>query len=87
MEQQQPQLPDILAGPILRRVTQEQLVIWLVTSRPLEISLCLYKHRDGQCIFSGNINSFAPIPVRIGQQAYIYLISYFPENPFPTDDH
>ncbi len=86
MEQQQPQLPDILAGPMLRRVTQEQLVLWLVTSKPLEISLCLYKHRDAHCFFTGSINSFAPKPVRIGQRAYIYLISYVPKIPFPTDE-
>ncbi len=86
MEQQQPQLPDILAGPMLRRVTQEQLVLWLVTSKPLEISLCLYKHRDAHCFFTGSINSFAPKPVRIGQRAYIYLINYVPKTPFPTDE-
>ena len=65
MNQHQPQLPDILAGPIMRRVTQEQLVLWLVTSRPLEISLCLYKHRDDHCFFTGSIKNFAPEPVRI----------------------
>jgi hypothetical protein len=86
MDQQQPQLPDILAGPMLRRVTQEQLVLWLVTSRPLEISLCLYKHRDDHCFFTGSIKSFAPKPVRIGERAYIYLISYFPKIPFPIDE-
>jgi len=86
MEQQQPQLPDILAGPMLRRVTQDQLVLWLVTSRPLEISLCLYTHSDDHCFFSGNIESFAPKPVRIGERAYIYLISYLPQTPFPTDE-
>jgi hypothetical protein len=86
MDQQQPQLPDILAGPMLRRVTQEQLVLWLVTSRPLEISLCLYKHRDDHCFFTGSIKSFAPKPVRIGERAYIYLISYVPKIPFPIDE-
>ena len=86
MDQQQPQLPDILAGPMLRRVTQEQLVLWLVTSRPLEISLCLYKHRDDHSFFTGSIKSFSPKPVRIGERAYIYLISYFPKIPFPIDE-
>ena len=86
MDQHQQQLPDILAGPIMRRVTEEQLVLWLVTSRPLEISLRLYKHGEDHFYFTGRIENFAPEPVRIGQQAYIYLISYVPKTPFPTDE-
>ena len=85
IEQQQTKLPDILAGPILRRVTQNQLVLWLVTSRSLEISLCLYKHGDDHCFFTGNIKNFASEPVQIGHRAYINLINYVPKTPFPTD--
>lgn len=70
----------------MRRVTEEQLVLWLVTSRPLEISLRLYKHREDHCFFTGSVKNFASEPVRIGQQAYIYLISYVPKTPFPTDE-
>ena len=86
MNHHQQQLPDILAGPIMRRVTKEQLVLWLVTSRPLEISLRLYKHRDDHCFFTGSIKKFASEPVRIGEQAYIYLINYVPKISFPTDE-
>ncbi len=86
MEQNSHKLQDILAGPILRRLTKDQLVIWLVTSRPLEISLSLFHHKDGLCFFSGNIADFSPKPVQIGQRAHVYLIDYIPQTPLPTDE-
>ena len=30
-------LPHVIAGPILPRLTSDQLVLWLATSRPFEI--------------------------------------------------
>ena len=35
-------LPVILSGPIVRRTTPTELVIWLCTSRPLDWVLELY---------------------------------------------
>ncbi len=79
------QLPDILAGPILRRLTKDQLVIWLVTSKLLDISLCLYHHSDKTCFFSKKIDTFSPKPVQVGKQTYIYLIDHVAETPFPAN--
>ncbi len=85
MQRQSLQLPNIIAGPILRRLTKDQLVLWLVTSRPLSMSLCLYHHDDGQCFFSGSIEDFSPKPVQIGEHAYVYLIHYGTKDYFPAD--
>lgn len=79
-------LPDIIAGPILRRLTKDQIVIWLATSRPLDISLALFTHSDGHCFFSENIKDFSPEPVQIGERAFIYLIDYSAENIVPADE-
>lgn len=79
------QLVEIIAGPILRRVTRDRLVLWLATSKPVDIRLCLYRHEDGQCFFSGDISEFSPQPVQIGAQAYIYLIDYKAKEPFPEE--
>ncbi|MEN8190353.1 MAG: alkaline phosphatase D family protein [Thermodesulfobacteriota bacterium] len=79
-------LPDILAGPILRRFTSDRLVLWLATSRVLDISLRLYSHRDQTCFFSGSIDDFSPKPIRIGEHAYIYLVDYSPREPFIPDE-
>lgn len=81
-----PPLPDIIAGPILRRLTEDRLVLWMAASRPLEVRLCLYRHGDGQCLFSGDAALFSPEPVKIGKQAYIYLIDYKPDIPFPENE-
>jgi hypothetical protein len=86
MKQKASQLPDILAGPMLRRLTKNHLVIWLAASRPLDFSLSLYHHRDGHCFFSGKIREFSPRPVQAGEHLHIYLIDYVPENEFPTDE-
>jgi hypothetical protein len=86
MTQKLSKFPDILAGPILRRLTKNHLVIWLATSRPLDISLSLFRHQDSRCFFSADIQEFSPRPVQIGQHAHIYLIDYVPETDFPTDE-
>ncbi|SFQ01522.1 alkaline phosphatase D family protein [Pseudomonas borbori] len=36
-----PDLPDVLAGPLLRRLEPGRVVLWLVASRPLALQLCL----------------------------------------------
>ena len=84
MTEHRQQLPEVLAGPILRRLTTEDLVLWLATSKPLQISLHLYGD-DGSSLFSGDIADFSPEPIQIGEHAFIYLIHYRPPEPLPTD--
>lgn len=38
-------LPLLIAGPILRKTTKDEVVIWVVTSQPLLGTVSLY-HRD-----------------------------------------
>ena len=84
--QQHSDLPPIIAGPILRRVTPDQLVLWVAASSVLSMSLSLYRHTDQHCFFEGNIADFSPPPVRIGEHAYIYLIDFKPQVPFPVEE-
>lgn len=79
------QLPDIIAGPVLRRVTPDEIVLWLVASRPLKMSFCLYRHDDNHCLYQGDPGEFSPEPVRIGEHAYVYLIDYSSPEPLPVD--
>ena len=37
-----PALPEVLAGPILRRLQAQRLIIWPVSSRRLKLQLQLY---------------------------------------------
>ena len=39
-------LPDLLAGPLVRRVDPERILLWLVASRPLQLSATLQPHEQ-----------------------------------------
>lgn len=77
-------LPDIVAGPILRRLTTEEMVLWLATSRPLQLSLRLYD-KNGVTLFAGDVDDVSPEPIQIGEHAYIYLIHYRFTKSLPTN--
>lgn len=85
MRLEPPQLPDIIAGPILRRLTSGELVLWLATSRPVEMSFCLYRHDTGNCLFKERVVDFSPAPLQIGERAWIYLIHCTFQDPLPCN--
>jgi hypothetical protein len=85
MHHQPEKLPDIIAGPILRRLTHNQLVLWLTGSRPLDITLSVFRYEDGVNLFSGKVDDTSPKPVQIGERAFIYLVHYQPEDPLPEN--
>lgn len=74
-------LPYIIAGPIMRRLLPEQLVLWLVTSQPLQARLSLY-HQD-ELLSEVDCEPFLQV-VRVGESAYINLIDFKPEQPLPV---
>ncbi|MGM0615614.1 MAG: alkaline phosphatase D family protein, partial [Pseudomonadota bacterium] len=75
-------LPDILVGPLLRRITSGRWVMWLVASREVRLQLKLqpesqparhYALEDAQqCVW-------------LGRHACLYLIDLELESPLPTD--
>ncbi|NAT34053.1 hypothetical protein CVE26_17310, partial [Pseudomonas syringae pv. actinidiae] len=81
-------LPSILAGPLLRRQEAGRLVLWLVGSRPLNLTLSL---RHGAA--DGSSSSFIDYPltgqrcqvVAVGRQAFIHLIDLQLEADLPLD--
>jgi len=79
-------LPTIIAGPMVRRLTPDHLVIWLATSKVLHILLELYHHIDSVPFFSGNIEEFAGKPIQIGTNCFIYLIDFKSPRPLPIDE-
>lgn len=85
MQEHGSQLPVIIAGPILRRVTAHQCVIWLATSKPLIFTLKLYLRNAETPFFSGEVDSFSPEAIQIGRYAYIQVISYQGDEPFPEN--
>lgn len=74
-------LPLFLAGPILRRVTPQEVCLWAITSRPLEGQVCLY-HEDNLLT---QIELAEHEPYALGEHCFLVLITLSDSTPFPTD--
>ncbi|TDF35689.1 alkaline phosphatase family protein [Alteromonadaceae bacterium M269] len=76
-------LPLIIAGPIVRKVTPEQVCIWLVTTEDCQCTLSLYKDDEKGSTPYGckeqKVHSVA-----IGQSAFVKLITLNTSAPLPT---
>ncbi|WP_246218916.1 hypothetical protein [Pseudomonas izuensis] len=73
-------LPPVLAGPLLRRLEPTCLVLWLVGSRPLELTLRLQGMGDirldtGQCTV-----------IAVGDHAFVHLIDVALDTALPCDE-
>lgn len=87
-------LPPVLAGPIVRRAINNELVFWLVTSKPFNVNISV-NQEDGTSIFSGlpnqhNINhpsstQYQLCTIPVGEFAFIQLISLTLENDLSQD--
>ncbi|MCE8032826.1 MAG: alkaline phosphatase family protein [Halomonas sp.] len=77
-----PPLPDVLAGPLLRRLTPERLVMWLVASRPLELALML--HPEGQPPRRLTLSDERLKRIAVGEHAWLHLIDVTLATPLPT---
>nr|WP_299242261.1 alkaline phosphatase D family protein [uncultured Halomonas sp.] len=76
-------LPDVLAGPILRRVEPQRLVLWLAATRPLTLNLVLHPDRldSRRIIFDETLCRCVPV----GRHAYVHLIEVTLDAPLPQD--
>ncbi|MGB4074080.1 alkaline phosphatase D family protein [Pseudomonas sp.] len=79
-----PPLPLVLAGPLLRRLQPERLVLWLVGSQPLTLSLLL-SHDAAPEPQRFALNGDSCQVIQIGEQAFIHLIDLALESPLPCD--
>jgi len=75
-------LPFILSGPIIRKLLPDQMVLWLVTSSPLQADLTIAQGAEvlHQTDCTTCLNS-----VRVGQHAYVNLIDFRPEQSLPQN--
>ncbi|MBS9405544.1 alkaline phosphatase family protein [Halomonas sp. TRM85114] len=75
-------LPDVLAGPLLRRITPQRLVIWLVGSRRLDMTLMLRPAGYPPRRLTLNADRVRRLPV--GRHAWLHLIDVPLATPLPT---
>ena len=75
-------LPDVLAGPLLRRLEPRRLVLWLVASRPLALRLCLQPEGAGEQVHALDAHC-RQLP--LGRHAVLHLIDLPLAQPLPQD--
>lgn len=79
------QLPPIICGPLIRRLTREQLVLWWISPRSLTGTLdCYYPHEAAPFLSvpfdTENLTTFA-----VGSRAVVHLADIRPDTGFPVD--
>ncbi|MGP0172906.1 alkaline phosphatase family protein [Pseudomonas sp. NCHU5208] len=81
-ESQHTPLPDVLAGPLLRRLEPGRLVLWLVASRELPLQLCLQPEGEADRILKLDAHcQYLPL----GRHAVLHLIDLALEQALPQD--
>ena len=76
-------LPPVLAGPILRRLEPNRLVLWLVGSTPLSLTLLL--EPAGETLRRVTLDDNCCRTVAIGRHAHLHLIDLSLPEPLPQD--
>lgn len=67
-------LPQVLAGPILRHLSSQELTIWLVTTRSIQAELSLY-NADDQYIDTQQYG-LQQQEIQLGEHCYIQLLQF-----------
>ena len=79
-----PPLPQLLAGPILRRCTPQKVVFWLTTSTPFSglFHAAIGDKKPLSAVDKSHINQ---ICWPVGNYCYIYIIQWLPDTPLPEN--
>ncbi|WP_136067918.1 metallophosphoesterase family protein [Modicisalibacter radicis] len=76
-------MPEVLAGPLLRRLEPCRVVLWLVASHTLELTLKLYPPDDRPIEIVLDTTNCQRL--NVGRHAVIHLIDVHLEAPLPGD--
>ncbi|MGA6100135.1 alkaline phosphatase D family protein [Stutzerimonas marianensis] len=79
----QADMPLVLAGPLLRRLEPDRLVMWMVTRESLSLHMSLYPEGESPRLFA--LDGGRCTPLRIGSSAWLQLIDIRLDAPLPTD--
>ncbi|MDX1368876.1 alkaline phosphatase D family protein [Pseudomonas sp.] len=79
-------LPQVLAGPLLRRLQPDRLLLWLVGSQPLPLTLQLAFTAEGVPTSRDYplTDEYCQV-LQIGERAFLHLIDLPLQNPLPCD--
>lgn len=73
VEPEQTDLPLILAGPMVRRLQTDRLVLWLATSQPLRGRIVLHAGIDETVLDKRDLAGCSQ-SVRVGRSAWLHLV-------------
>lgn len=79
-------LPEILAGPIVRRLTPRRLVLWLMTSIPLDFALVLFRQGARKPFLHVASRDLRQPRVRLGKRAFVQLVDLTLEAALPSGE-
>ena len=77
----------IIAGPVLRRVERDEIVVWLATNSATEVEGMVYHPSDLASTLSAPVQDSQIKQVKLGDELYIHLVRLAPVDPngFLTD--
>ncbi len=75
-------LPDVLIGPLLRRLAPDRLVLWLMGSRPLALTLMVRPDGVPPRRLALGEERLRHLP--LGRHAWLHLIDVSLATPLPT---
>ena len=74
-------LPLLIAGPILRKTTKNEVALWLVTSQPIKGEVLFFHPSEREAFF--RYDAAQAESIRVGIHAWVTLASI--QGEFPTD--
>ncbi len=90
MPETESQIPAVLAGPIVRRALDNDLVLWLVTSKPFNVHVTVSSDEHSN-LFDNTLSADELNTIAVGQHAFVQLITLqidqsLPENSWISYD-
>ncbi|QUX91838.1 hypothetical protein CYL31_10580 [Marinomonas sp. A3A] len=76
---------QVLAGPILRRMTPNQLTFWLMTTEPVTVDLTLYKSETALFTLHKTQTAECHTQLKAGDNLFIQLLNIKLETALPTN--
>jgi hypothetical protein len=77
-------LADILVGPILRRLTSQQLVLWWVSPFECDGDFNCYTQNNDEAIFTSPLSTENLSTFRVGKNAVVHLLDVSIDLPLET---
>ena len=78
-------LPEILAGPIVRHVSEHETTFWLITSSSCTFEVLLQDKASNACFFKGEVSDAQLTQVQVGKHAFVTLIHLTFDQALPTE--